>query len=545
MARIRINGKIVLSYQYEKYVDIYWTRLSKVIIQKYGKNKITDQSKVESVLLDSFGLLVVEFKKLISSETNYRFFSYVFFLHEQSLEVYKDILGGYKLEQIKESDFARYRRILKLILEQGCDINLTMGKFPNGDEVLEMDEKIQALFYLGTWIYTFADYIAYQKMIEEAHDIDFDKNDQLLLGWQHHYGAIYKEFFPKLMSDYESATFDENAIHELKNAINNCFGINYDFAGGIIFEIKKHFSPNAPKLQTIEPYVLPHNLKEQFGINLATAECFYNGLSISRNNKMSLEDVILKPYSTERYMYRPILIYNIDGVERALVGEEKFVESMLVLATNAISWNTIPKDWKDNPQMVKFISKKGNEHDKILEDKIEKILLEKELLYCRNIKSFKQPNSGNIRIDNELAGEIDYIVVNVELKKIFVADSKYNKTKYEAVGYRTDYSNFLKSYEPQLQKKINWISDNKNILQEHLKIVYKALKLDLSEFEVDGIFFINTPTFYMFNGKYKAITLKQIPDYLDGKYEYPTVFYENRNGEQSIINHPYFIKPKI
>lgn len=544
MARLKIEGKVVLSYEYENYVDFYWPKLSNALTAKYGKDKITDKTIVENVLLDSFSFLVEEFKKLISSETNYRFFSYVFFLHEQSLEIYKDMLGGYQLTQIKESDFARYRRILKLILEQGCDIDLTMGNFPNGNEVLEMDKKIQDLFYLGTWIYTFADYIAYQKMIEEANYIEFDEKGHLVLGWQHHYGAIYKEFFPKLMSDYEKGTFDENAIHELKEAINNCFGINYDYAGGIIFEIKKHFRPEAPQLQTIEPYVLPHNLKEQFGIDKDIAECFYNGLSLSRDNKMTLEEVILKPYSTERYMYRPILIYNIDGVQRALVGEQKFVESMLVLATNAISWNTIPLDWKENPLMVKFISKKGNEHDKILEDKIEQILLEKKLLYCRNIKSFKQPQGGNIRIDNELAGEIDYIVVNVELKKIFVADSKYNKVKYEAVGYRTDNTNFIKSYEPQLQKKISWITENKVILQDHLKIIYNIAELDLSEFKVDGIFFINTPTFYMFNGKYKAITLKQIPDYIEGKYEYPTVFYENENGVKSIINHPYFVKPE-
>lgn len=544
MARVKINGKVALSYDYEKFVEIYWTKLSEFIIKKYGRNKITDKSTVENVLLDCFRFLIEEFKKLIYVETNYRFFSYVFYLHEQSLEIYKDILGGYKLTEIEENDFARYRRILKLILEQGCDIDLKMGKFPTGEEVLAMDEKIQALFYLGTWIYTFADYTAYQKMIEEAHDIDFDKEGQLLIGWQHHYGAIYKNFFPKLMSDYEKGTFDENAIHELKGAINDCFEIDYDFAGGIIFEIKKHFSPKAPKLQTIEPYILPQNLKAKFGIDQLTAEYFYNGLSISRENKMSLEEVILKPYSTERYMYRPILIYNIDGVKRALVGEEKFAESMLVLATNAISWNTIPKEWRANSKMVKFISRKGNEHDKILEDKIEEVLLEKRLLYCRNIKSFKQPNAGNIRIDNELAGEIDYIVVNLDLKKIFVADSKYNKVKYEAVGYRTDYTNFLKSYEPQLQKKINWISENKNILQEHLKIIYNIADLDLSDFEIDGIFFINTPTFYMFNGNYKAITLKQIPDYLMGKYEYPTVFYENEEGVKSIINHPYFIKPK-
>lgn len=538
MARVKIDGNLILSYEHERYREIYWTALSNYIIEKYGRNEFTEHSEVENILLDCFQYLVDKFKSLIFQETNVSFFNYIFYLHEESQEFLIKTRGGLSFGEIDEVDFSRYRRILKLILEQGCDIELKTGEFPTGQEVFRMDEKIQKLFYLGTWIYTFADYISYQKMIGSANKINFDDDKYIGVHWKKHYEESYTNLFSKLDADYINGAFEEKAVEQLKAAINDCFNLDYDFAVGLIFEIKKHFSES--NLQKIEPYVLPINLVNHHKIDKSVAECFYNGLSLSRQNKMSIEDVILRPYSTERYMYRPILIYRIDGVERALIGKGKFAESMYVLATNAISWNTIPKDWRENLCMVRYMSRKGNKHDSILEDKIENILLHHKLRYCRNIKTFKRPGTDNIRIDNELAGEIDFIVVDEQRKKIIVADSKYNKSKYEAVGFRTDNTNFINKYEPQLLKKIEWISNNKIILQEHLKIIYKIKNLNLLSFEVEGLFFINTPTFYMFNGKYKAITLNQLKDYFSDSYKPISFNYKDENGNESIIEHPYF-----
>jgi hypothetical protein len=538
MARVKIDGNLILSYESENYRKIYWTSLSKYIIEKYSQKEFTDHAIVETILLDCFQFLVDEFKKLISEETTTSFFNYVFYLNEQSWEFLIKTRGGLSFGEIGENDFSRYRRILKLTLEQGCDIDLKSGKLPTSQEVYRMDDKIQRLFYLGTWFYTFADYIAFHKMIPSAKKINFDKDNFIGVYWQKHYENSYNELFPKLGADYAKGVFDENAVDELKKAINQCFGIDYDFAGGIIFEIKKHFSES--QFQTIEPYVLPENLSKQFNIGKETAECFYNGLSISRENKQPIEDVIYKPYSTERYMYRPILIYQIDGVSRALVGKGKFGESIYVLATNAISWNTIPLEWRKNKCMLKYMSRKGNEHDSILEDKVEEILKKRGFRYVRNIKSFKRMGTDNVNIDNEVAGEIDFIIIDSSTNKIIVADAKYNKAKYEAVGFRTDNTNFITKYEPKLQKKIDWISANKLIVQEHFKIIYGINDFDLSSYEVIGLFFINTPTFYMFNGAYKAITLNQLDNYLSEGFKEISITHTDSKGVESIIKHPYF-----
>lgn len=190
--------------------------------------------------------------------------------------------------------------------------------------------------------------------------------------------------------------------------------------------------------------------------------------------------------------------------------------------------------------MFKYMSRKGNEHDSILEDKVEEILKARDLRYVRNVKSFKRPGINNINIDNEVAGEIDFIIIDDSRSKIIVADSKYNKAKYEAVGFRTDNTNFITKYEPKLQKKIDWISGNKVVVQEHFKIIYHIHDLDISNYEVIGLFFINTPTFYMLNGTYKAITLNQLDNFFSEDYEEITIKHTDKEGVESLIKHPYF-----
>ncbi|RWU08152.1 hypothetical protein [Pedobacter chitinilyticus] len=543
MPRITIDKKIVIKYDHRAR-DKYWKALSTRLSDKHGKGPHTDSAKVEEMLLEAFNFLVGAFRELIGKENRYTFFLYVHWLHEQSIEIHLATLNKLKLENITESEFALYRRILKLILEQGCDKDFPATAQINGRDVLAMDELIQELLYIATWIYNFADMVALQKMIEDCHSIEFEADGMLAVGWQYHYGGAYKILFPLVSSEYVAAALDTEAIKEFREKIEECFQTEYDFAGGIIWEIQKHHSPNAPNFQTVERAVLPLNLIENYGMAAELAEAFYDGLSISRDNKLSIEDAVLKPHSLQRYMFRPILVYNINGERRALVGKQKWIESIMVLSTNAIHWNAMFPEWFKLRVMRDFLNKKGHEHDRILEDRIEKIVKDKRFYYTRNIKSFKRPGMNNLKIDNELAGEIDLIVVNPVLRIVYVADAKYNRARYEPVGYRTDYTNFLKSYEKQLKRKVDWIAANLVILQEHLKIINGKNDIDLTGYQVQGIFIINTPTFYMFNGDFWAITLGRFATFLDGKLPLPELHLsDEKTGKVQIVKHPYFRKP--
>ncbi|WP_178989031.1 hypothetical protein [Winogradskyella schleiferi] len=542
MARLQILGHAFISYEYDLR-HVYWSEMSEKVINKFGKKVFTDNVEVEEILLFCFQYFIVKFKEIVFSENSFTFYMYVFWLHEESLKIYLQYNQGASLHPIDENEFARSRRILKAVLEQGCDIDLKWGEFPkDSNELNRFDEKIQHLLYAGTWLYHFADQIAYQKMIEECNFIQFDENDYISIDFQHHYGTAYHKLFPAIGEEYERGAFELEIVHELKQKINECFKIDYDWAGAIIYEIKKHHNSKDSTLQTIEPYILPKNLAMQFGITEDDAKLFYDGLTISRENKMSLEDLILKPYSMDRFMYRPILVYEIDGVERALVGEEKYPESVMVLATNALKWNTLPKEWLQNDCMKVFMQLKGNEHDKLLEDEVEKILIEKKTRFIRNVKSFKQKSKINVNIDNAICGEIDFLIINTKLKKLLVVDCKYNKARYEAVGYRTDDTNFKTKYEPKMLKKHNWVLNNITVVNDHFQIIYQDESIDVKGYEVETVFFINTPTFYMFNGDYKAITLSQIPDYLDGNYKYNLLSIKH-DGEE--IKHPFFRKQKM
>lgn len=263
MSRIHIDEKLILSYEYEKYLN-YWKSLSSTITSEYSNKTFTDHIDVENVLSYGFQFFVDRFKEIVLGQKSFSFFLYSHWLHEQSIQVYKKTLAGFEISEISETEFAMYRRILKLILEQGCDIDLIGGKFPLDEEILAFDEIIQELIYLGTWIYQFADHLAFQKMIDECYVVYFDENQLLVIDWQHHYGEAYNQLFPDLKFDYVNATMDEKALPELKETVEKCFKIDFNFACGIIFEIKKHHNPLIPDHQTIQPHILPQNIINAF-----------------------------------------------------------------------------------------------------------------------------------------------------------------------------------------------------------------------------------------------------------------------------------------
>ncbi len=547
MPRIKIDNKIVISYD-DTARQKYWTALSQFLIDKHGNQHFSKHQKVEEILVDAFNFCANEFEQATAKENRLSFYTYVFWLHEQSVSIYQKTLGGFKLELIDEFEFAMYRRVLKLILEQGCDHNLLPMDMPSGHQVIDFDKSIQELLYLGNWLYGFADCIAYQKMVEECNAVWFDENNLLVFNWQFHYGDVYRMFIPKFATHYVNSIFDEQAILDLKNKIEECFKIDYSYGMGIIMEIKKHFGKTAYDLQHIDPAILPINLVNEFKIDSTSAQAFYNGLSISKDNKLTVSEAVLNPYSTKRYMYRPILIYTVNGEKRALVGEEKIVESMIILATNAMHWNAMPAEWLTNKCMQNFMNSKGAGHDKLLEDRIEKIIIERSLRFCRNIKAFKGQNNTSTRIDNATVGEIDFLIIDYTKKVVFVSEAKYNKARYEGVGFRMDNSNFINDYERKLKRKVDWIANNIEVVQTHLRIIYNDESINLSGYDVQGIFLINTPTFYMYNGNFKAIPLKNLSAFLVGEFEYKTLIFTHQNDEiemVSMIFHPYFRKPNV
>lgn len=539
MARIKIDGNILITYEHTPYKEIYWNNLSQYVIDKYGNSEIHDYQIVDDCLNDCFLYLINEFENIVSKISNFKFFCYVFRLHEESLKLMLKERGG-KLDlykSVNESDFARYRRVLKIILEQGCKNKLSWGQISD-EIILQFDDTIQRLFYIASWLYQFADNIAYHRMLNGAYYIHFEEND-LVVHWVNNYGSLSHRLLSYFSKGYESNVYDDLGTTDLRNELEKNFGINYDNAFSLVFHIKKYHSEDI--CQTVEPKVLPVNLRAIFPkLNQLDIDILIDGLTLSADNCLPLKETILKPYSTERFLFRPYLIYNISGEPRLLTSEDKFAESMYVLATNAVQWNTINTEWRKNKKMELYVTRKGNDHDKHLEDEIEKILRANKLLFARNVKSFKTNQNNNVNIDNNKCGEIDFIILDNKRKHLIVADSKYNKTRFEGVGYRQDYSNFTSKNEPQLSRKIKWINENKEIVKQHFNKIYPNNNLDFDELEVKGLFIINTPSFYMFCSKFRTIAIKYLDRHFKNEDIYPDITIEFEPNKFKTYSYPYF-----
>lgn len=242
MATLRINDCTILTYESHGYQQIYWKRMTNFIIGKYGNRRFEDYDEVNNILNDCFNFLLDEFSNILSPIDKVSFYRYCFFLHEESLKLLIDSRSGFDLnEHINEADFARYRRILKLILEQGCEKNLKKSFKPNDITFQIFDIILQKLYYLGTWLYTIADHIAYHRMLNGCKAIYFEDYD-LIVEWRNDFGKLYTYLFENSYVDYEKATFDENSTLELIEEINKNYKIDYNFACGMIFEIQKHHS---------------------------------------------------------------------------------------------------------------------------------------------------------------------------------------------------------------------------------------------------------------------------------------------------------------
>ncbi|GJQ57766.1 MAG: hypothetical protein D8M57_00810 [Candidatus Scalindua sp. AMX11] len=188
----------------------------------------------------------------------------------------------------------------------------------------------------------------------------------------------------------------------------------------------------------------------------------------------------------------------------------------------------------------------------MLLDATEEILKEKQVCFSRNLKSLKQRGSNNVRIDIEGLGEIDFLYIVPNEKKVYLVDCKYLKARYDMVNFRVDYSNFTKNddsgYDNKMKKKVKWFQVNLDKVVEHFKIESGSDSLNLDGFNVEGIFVINSATFYMYNSIYRIYTLKTFKELIDGTFHDKEfmIHLKEENCERIFrVKYPYFQKPKL
>lgn len=107
------------------------------------------------------------------------------------------------------------------------------------------------------------------------------------------------------------------------------------------------------------------------------------------------------------------------------------------------------------------------------------------------------------------------------MKKIFVIECKHLLGRYDMANFYIDYNSFTKEkggFNKKLDKKVNWIKNNIDIIEEHFQYK-KQLTSTIKDFSVEGIFVINTPTFYMYYSDFRIYTFHEVAKVLTGLYE--------------------------
>lgn len=542
MSKLLYNNTLIYITYKERSKQLFSKELVAVVKEKFGIGTFNDQAKTNEILRFAYDWTADRFLQIMHEETDQRFFYYLFKIHEDSIELYYKTLKSkedVQINGVEINTLSLNRRILKLALEQSCDINYVGNLTPDPAIMPGFISRLEDLMYLGDRLYGYAEFMAEQRMMEDPIEIIISDNE-VTIQRKYHYDQVYTTMQKFFMEGFSKGFIDEEVIKELRGVLKNCMGIDYDFTGNLIKQIKEHFSPNSPDMQTLQHHVLAENLINS-GVDKAEANRFFDGLTLRKENKLNIKDSVYKSNSMSRYMFRPLLVVNINGDERTLIGKEKWKESIVVMATNGFQWQQAPEEWKQNPCFNKYLDKKSNEHDYLLEKEVMKVLDKKKLPYIHHVVSLKPSNGKAVKVDN-VPGEMDFIVLDPAAKKVMVTDCKYHRARYEMVGFSHDYKNFKQEYEKKIEKKVKFIKENLKLVQEHFESEGKINDLNITSFDVEALFIINTPTFYMFNGTFNAITVSHLEEFIIGGYRFPEMVIASQDASQpeKKINHPYF-----
>lgn len=533
----------LLAWYDQKTIKKYRPIISAELINQFGRGPYNEK-EMTKILFSTLEWYQNKFWEVISNETELSFYQALFLFHEVSCDFQQKKPNVSPVKEMNNQEFAVYRRVLKLCLEQGCDLKLTSGP-PGSIEYLKSKEDvIDSLLYLGDFIFACSNLLAEQHLIEDCVDLKFTGDDLYYFDHKHHYGHIIKELLNSLNGHLDHAVTGNNDFIDFKAALKDCLGVDYDMAVATIQAI--HENADGGKFILDEWWIFPQNLENLYGIPYKNGEQFFRGLTLTKENKMSLGEAVYKPHNINKYLYRPFLVYNVEGADLTFVGDKSFVESIMSLTTNAIGWGKFPEEW-NNECFAAYVKRKVSANDKILEDEAEKILDSAGIIFDRNIKYLRRWNGQHLNIDNPECGEIDFLFLHNSI--IYIADSKHQLARYDMNNFRNDYAYFetnKKAYNKTIKRKIEFLSNMASQLEEHFQVLQNDRNFKLGSFEVEGIFIVNTPTFIMYNNAYRIYTLKDFSEFINNTFADKTymIFIEDEEYDALLeVNYPYFKKP--
>lgn len=544
MPLLKSHNKNVIVTDYS-YSERYWIELSKLIESEYGLKESRDTEKVDSILKTAFQFLCQSFEKVIQNTEKASFYLFINMLHEESIDLYMLQLRKISLG-IDENAFAASRRILKIIIEQGCRINLK-GTPNFFREILinqtEYIRRAEELLYLGEKAYELSEAIAKNKLFPSSIGISIDDGEFTMNTYQP-YPELHK-FIASNIPKHDELVAVSESIDDFKVLLLEKYGVKYDDLAGFTAE---QLSKPINKLGMVFLDNIIDTLHKALGYDIDFLQTFYAGLTLSAENALTTEECIIKNQDPKRFIYRPIVKFCIEDKYYYMFTYNKWNEALATLTTNALPFGVYPEEWKSLKEIKVFVDRLDDTHDKLLEGPIVKLLGESKSFYDTSVESFKNKKGQNVNIASSV-GDIDVLFLDAVHKIIYVCELKHNRSRFDYNNWRRDYSNFKPKYEKQLDRKVEWSEKNINVIQEHFEVHYgSGFTENLDEYSIKGLFIINAPTIYMYDGKYRAFTITDMAHLLQGKYtDVIFEFIQESSGKKYLITHPYFenVRKKI
>lgn len=490
---------------YGENVRLKWEKmLAEALISHFGDSLIM-RDLTEDVLKYAFNWNANRLIELLNHQKELRFYQALFLLHEFSCHFTSRYPRESPIPQMELQDFALYRRVLKLCLEHACELSLNSNNPFAFSYLSEIDESMEDIFCLGFQAYYFSFYLAEEKMCKGTIMV---KNDEES-GITFERVAIFQFLQSEMKAETSNLLYrvsDVNACTDFVRALKECFEINYEHIAQAIWLIHDHNKDVGGQMVLCNWSLFPKVLEELCGVPYDKCALFFKGLTLDRHNKLALKDAIRTPGSLDRYLYRPILVFDVNGKPMAILGEAAFDQAIISLWANALGWGKYPLEWK-NRCFDNYVKTKVEENSNILEDSIENLFKENNIVYDRNLKFLRKPNNRNRDI-NHVPGEVDFIFIYD--KVVYIADSKYALQRFDMNYYKNDYSNFVNIYNEKLSRRITFFSKHKDELEQHFQVLLQDKDFSLNDFRVEGLFIVNSPTYIGKLNEYRIITLFEL-----------------------------------
>ncbi|QKJ28231.1 hypothetical protein HQ865_00125 [Mucilaginibacter mali] len=526
----------VLSFDFS---EEYWPLISAPVKDTYGLGEVKDAATVQEALKLAFAKCGELFIGIITGETRASFYLYVQHLLENTIDVFKAMLGGEEFPEINSSEFANIRRTLRIILEQSTTVD--MAGTPNFMAEITRNrhayhDTLDRLLYLGYQAFIISQEIARSQLFPRSGNFDIDGDGLLGMGTE----PAYKPIFDYLERDIHNHDEGVTLYHTIEDLIGVWRELGVEYGEMSSFFAEQIKDPRY-RFALIDKTHFYEQARNAFGQHGEIAISFYDGLTVSRRNVLSFEDCILRSQDMKRIMYRPLVEINVDGQVYIMAGFNRWLECLSTLTTNALPWGHVAEEWNQHKPIRKFVQHLQDTHDDILEDAAVELLKVVQMPYDKSIKSLRQHKGNNFPIDKlKGVGEIDLVFADIQKKVLYIVECKHNKSRFDYFNWKRDYTVFKEKYETQLNNKITFANEHTERILVHLEVVNGIQIEDKGDYKVQGIFLINAPSLYMYDAVYPTLTLHNLEQLLNRQYVIPQFALTLPDGQEILVEQPYF-----